>query len=65
MGQPTRVRLHRIDLNHSTLDRRSLKAFATTETELRLIANAATMGDKRSPNAGYNTPAASGTPRLL
>lgn len=65
MGQPTTVRLLRTILHHSTLDRRSLKAFATTETELRLIANAATMGDKRSPKAGYNTPPASGTPRLL
>ncbi|KAG9559481.1 hypothetical protein KCV01_g21497, partial [Aureobasidium melanogenum] len=43
-------------------DDRSLNAFATTDTELRLIANAAIIGDSVIPSSGYNTPAASGTP---
>ncbi len=33
-----------------------------TETELRLIAALAIIGLRRTPNAGYSTPAATGTP---
>ncbi len=36
-----------------------------TETELKLMAAAATMGLSSSPSAGYNTPAASGIPSTL
>jgi len=36
-----------------------------TDTELKLIAKAAIIGDKRMPKTGYNTPAATGTPRVL
>ena len=34
-----------------------------TDTELRLMAAAAIIGDRRSPKYGYRTPAANGTPR--
>ena len=46
-------------------DLRSLRAFPITETELRLIAAAPIIGFKRRPNAGYNIPAATGTPIAL
>lgn len=36
-----------------------------TETELRLIAAAANIGDKRTPKTGNSTPAAIGTPTAL
>ena len=36
---------------------RSRKAFTITETELKLIANAAIIGDSRMPKAGQSTPA--------
>jgi hypothetical protein len=36
-----------------------------TDTELKLMAAAAMVGLKRSPNAGYSTPAASGIPTTL
>ena len=45
--------------------RRSRSALAMTDTELRLIAAAASMGLRRRPNAGYRTPAAIGTPSTL
>jgi hypothetical protein len=45
--------------------KRKRNEFVITDTELRLIAAAATMGLKRSPNAGYRTPAASGMPSTL
>ena len=44
---------------------RSLRAFPITETELRLIAAAPIIGLSNSPNAGYKTPAATGTPIAL
>ena len=60
-GLPTRMHLH------STYSdtRLSLKALNITETELALIASAATIGDSNSPNTGYRTPAAMDTPKLL
>ena len=48
---------YRTDLN--------LSALAITETELKLIARAAIIGDNSIPNAGYNNPAAMGMPKLL
>ena len=36
-----------------------------TETELKLIAAAAMIGDNRIPKNGYSTPAAIGTPAVL
>ena len=36
-----------------------------TETELKLIANAAIIGDSNIPKNGNKTPAAMGTPRVL
>ncbi len=47
----------------ATLRKRS--ALLTTDTELRLIASAAIIGDSTMPNHGYSTPAASGTPTAL
>lgn len=44
---------------------RSLKAFPTTQTELKLIAKPAIIGLKSSPNAGYSAPAAMGMPITL
>ncbi len=38
---------------------------AITETELKLIANAAIIGDNNIPKKGNNTPAAMGTPNVL
>lgn len=38
------------------------KAFAITETELKLIAKAAIIGDNNSPKTGNKTPAAIGIP---
>ncbi len=44
---------------------RSRKALLITETELRLIASAAIMGDSSQPVNGYSRPAASGMPSAL
>ena len=43
----------------------SRSALLTTDSELKLIAAAAITGLSRSPNAGYRTPAAIGTPSAL
>jgi len=43
----------------------SLNAFAITDTELKLIAAAANIGERRIPKTGNNTPAAIGKPRVL
>ncbi len=45
--------------------RRNRSAFPITETELKLIAAAATIGLSNIPVTGYSTPAASGTPSAL
>lgn len=47
------------------LIRRSRKALVITDTELKLMAAAAIMGDSSRPKTGYSTPAATGTPRAL
>ncbi len=47
----------------SWLRRRS--ALVITDSELRLIANAANIGDNSQPVKAYNTPAARGTPIAL
>ncbi len=44
---------------------RSLRELLITDTELKLIAAAAMMGDSNNPNTGYNIPAAIGTPTEL
>ena len=44
---------------------RRRRALPITETELRLMAAAAIIGLSRSPNTGYSTPAATGTPSVL
>jgi hypothetical protein len=36
-----------------------------TDTELKLIASAAIIGESNIPKMGYNTPAASGIPMVL
>lgn len=43
----------------------SLRALPTTETEERLIAAAAKIGEIRMPKNGNSTPAATGTPAAL
>lgn len=45
--------------------RRSRSALPMTDTELRLMAALAIIGLSSSPNHGYRTPAAMGTPRTL
>lgn len=47
------------------LIRRNLKAFVMTETDDRLMAADAIIGDSSRPNTGYSTPAATGTPTVL
>jgi hypothetical protein len=44
---------------------RSRRALVITETELKAIAALAIIGLKTMPNAGYRTPAATGTPMKL
>ena len=44
---------------------RSRSALAITDTELKLIAAAAIMGDSSRPVNGYRIPAATGTPAAL
>jgi hypothetical protein len=43
----------------------SLSELVITETELKLIASAAIMGERSTPNNGYSTPAATGIPKTL
>src|SRR6185369_7426981 len=43
----------------------SRRAFAITDTELKLIAAAAIIGLSNTPKTGYSTPAAIGTPSVL
>ena len=45
--------------------RLSLSAFVITDTELKLIAAAAMIGESNKPKNGYNSPAATGTPSML
>ena len=44
---------------------RKRNALPITDTELKLIAPAAIMGDSNNPKIGYNRPAAIGTPSEL
>lgn len=44
---------------------RKRKALLITDTELKLIAAAAIIGDNKIPKTGYKTPAAIGTPAEL
>src|SRR5690606_24381779 len=65
-GYFARVKCHRLTRRVALqVDFRSLRALKTTDAELRLIANAANMGESNSPTNGYKTPAAKGTPRAL
>ena len=45
--------------------RPSRSAFPITDTDERLIASAAMMGESSMPDRGYSTPAATGTPAAL
>ncbi len=45
--------------------RLSRSAFRITETELKLIAAAAMIGESSKPKKGYSTPAATGIPSTL
>ena len=64
--QPVRVSESRTAPNDydSRMPRRR-SALPMTETELRAMASAATIGLSSRPKAGYSTPAASGTPATL
>ena len=59
---PVQVRLR---CGHHSAVRRRRNAFPITETELKLIAALASMGLSSTPNHGYSTPAAIGTPMRL
>jgi len=61
----SRIMTHDPGLFHPDQLARSRKAFATTETDERLIANAAIIGESSRPVQGHSTPAAIGTPRAL
>jgi|GEM_PF-837192 len=52
-------------LYHPIEARFNRKALAITDTELKLIASAAIIGESRMPKTGNNTPAAMGTPSVL
>ena len=43
----------------------NLKEFTMTETELKLIAAAAIIGDSNNPKTGYNIPEATEIPNTL
>ena len=43
----------------------NLSEFTITETELKLIASAAIIGDNKIPKNGYKAPAAIGIPSVL
>ena len=43
----------------------NLREFVITDTELKLIASAAIMGERSIPKKGYNNPAAMGIPSIL
>ena len=45
--------------------RLSLSALLITDTELKLIAAAAIIGESSTPKNGYSNPAATGTPNML
>lgn len=53
---------HFFNYNFKFLNR---SEFAITDTELKLIATAAIMGDNKIPKTGYKTPAATGMPSVL
>ncbi|CAG2158974.1 unnamed protein product [Oppiella nova] len=46
-------------------DKESKKALPITDAELKLIANAAIIGESSHPVNGYSTPAAKGIPNAL
>jgi hypothetical protein len=50
---------------HVSSSLRKRNEFTITDTELKLIATAAIIGDSKIPKMGNNTPAATGTPRAL
>ncbi|MNE63452.1 hypothetical protein D3C80_1588030 [compost metagenome] len=52
-------------LSTSIVARFKRSEFKITETELKLIAAAAIIGDNRMPKLGYRSPAAKGMPKIL
>ena len=56
------VEIFRPTYNFKFLNR---KAFTITDTELKLIATAANIGESNIPKNGYKIPAAIGTPKVL
>lgn len=57
--------LYVVSPNTYKLTRRKRKALVITDTELKLMAAAAIIGDRSNPKMGYSTPAATGTPNAL
>ena len=65
-GVGEKIRKTRLPLTcFYSFSKRSFKEFAITDTEEKLMAAAAIIGDKRIPKAGYKTPAANGIPTVL
>lgn len=56
--KPTLIPIH-------SFTRLSLSALLITDTELKLIAAAAIIGESSKPKNGYSNPAATGTPSML
>ena len=54
-----------VHAGHHNVCRLRRSALPMTDTELNVIAALAMIGLSSSPNAGYNTPAATGTPSTL
>lgn len=50
---------------HYILTPLNRKEFAITDTELKLMAAAAIIGESKIPKTGNRTPAATGTPNVL
>lgn len=61
----TRPRVPQVSGQTSERSRLSRRALAMTDTELKVIAALAMIGLSNNPNAGYSTPAATGTPSTL
>ena len=54
-----------LSIEEAVYAERNRRALATTETEDRLMASAAIIGESSSPVHGQNMPAAIGTPKAL
>ena len=61
----TSIKIQPIKFSRYNFNPLNLKELIITDTELKLIANAAIIGDSKMPKNGYKSPAATGMPRTL